>query len=186
MGERPDAGVLAGALADESRRRAFAAVQLGAATLDEVIAVGSLTATQAGKALGKLVEAGVVSGDGGRLAVVAEVFQVAARDALSRPATGEHADLPAAQRRVMQAFVVDGRLQRVPADRSKRLVVLDWLAQAFEPGRRYSEQMVNLLLGQRHPDTAALRRYLVDEGFLDRAGGEYWRAGGTVPGEEPS
>ena len=23
-------------------------------------------------------------------------------------------------------------------------------------------------------------RYLVDEGFLDRAAGEYWRAGGTV------
>jgi len=30
------------------------------------------------------------------------------------------------------------------------------------------------------PDYAALRRYLVDEGFLDRADGVYWRAGGTV------
>jgi hypothetical protein len=30
-----------------------------------------------------------------------------------------------------------------------------------------------------HPDTAALRRYLVDEGILDREHGEYWRAGGT-------
>jgi hypothetical protein len=40
--------------------------------------------------------------------------------------------------------------------------------------------MVNLILGKRHADTAALRRYLVDEGLLDRAGGEYWRAGGTV------
>ena len=26
----------------------------------------------------------------------------------------------------------------------------------------------------------ATRRYLVDEGFLDREAGEYWRAGGTV------
>ena len=40
--------------------------------------------------------------------------------------------------------------------------------------------MVNLILGQRHADTAALRRYLVDDGFLDRADGQYWRAGGTV------
>jgi len=31
-----------------------------------------------------------------------------------------------------------------------------------------------------HPDHAALRRYLVDEGFLERAGGIYWRTGGTV------
>ena len=41
--------------------------------------------------------------------------------------------------------------------------------------------MVNLMLGRWHPDTAALRRYLVDEEFLDRAAGEYWRAGGPVP-----
>ena len=35
-------------------------------------------------------------------------------------------------------------------------------------------------LAQVHPDTAALRRYLVDEGLMSRRGGEYWRAGGTV------
>jgi hypothetical protein len=74
----------------------------------------------------------------------------------------------------------DGRLEQIPTARSKRLVVLDWLAQDFEPGRRYSEQMVNLVIGRRHPDAAALRRYLVDENILDRAGGEYWRIGGTV------
>jgi hypothetical protein len=73
-----------------------------------------------------------------------------------------------------------GRLVRVPAVRSKRLVVLDWLAQRFEPGRRYSEAMVNLVLGQVHTDTAALRRYLVDEGFMARDHGEYWRIGGSV------
>ena len=50
-------------------------------------------------------------------------------------------------------------------------MVLDWLAQEFEPGRRYSEAMVNLILGQRHPDTAALRRYLVDDEFLRARGG---------------
>ena len=83
-------------------------------------------------------------------------------------------------RRVFDAFVRDGRLTQIPTSRQKRLVVLDWLAQEFDPGTRYSEPMVNLILGKRHADTAALRRYLVDEGFLDRAGGEYWRAGGTV------
>jgi len=29
-------------------------------------------------------------------------------------------------------------------------------------------------------DHAALRRYLVDEGFLSRQAGVYWRSGGTV------
>ena len=83
-------------------------------------------------------------------------------------------------RKVMRAFVVDGSLTSIPTSHSKRLVILDWLAQLFEPGRHYSEQMVNLILGQIHPDTTALRRYMVDAGFLDRAAGQYWRSGGTV------
>lgn len=84
--------------------------------------------------------------------------------------------------KVMRAFVVDGRLTSIPASHSKRLVILDWLAQLFEPGKHYSEKMVNLILGQHHPDTAALRRYMVDDGFLDREAGQYWRSGGTVAG----
>jgi hypothetical protein len=40
--------------------------------------------------------------------------------------------------------------------------------------------MVNLMLGQAHPDTAALRRYMVDAEILTREHGEYWRSGGTV------
>ena len=86
--------------------------------------------------------------------------------------------------KVMRAFVVDGRLTSIPTSHSKRLVILDWLAQLFEPGRRYSEQMVNLMLGKHHPDTAALRRYMVDAGFLDREAGQYWRSGGTVEPRE--
>jgi hypothetical protein len=82
--------------------------------------------------------------------------------------------------KILRAFVKDGRLTSIPTKHGKRQAVLNWLAQEFEPGRRYSEAMVNLILGQRHADTAALRRYLVDDGYLDRANGEYWRTGGTV------
>ncbi len=62
----------------------------------------------------------------------------------------------------------------------KRLVVLDHLAQVFEPGVRYPEQEVGVLLRAFHPDHASLRRHLVDEGFLSRADGVYWRSGGTL------
>ncbi len=82
--------------------------------------------------------------------------------------------------RELRAFVRDGRIITIPAKHAKKLVLLDWLAQDFEPGKRYSEQMVNLIIGQRHPDTAALRRYLVDEGFMAREAGQYWRAGGST------
>ena len=81
---------------------------------------------------------------------------------------------------MLRAFVRDGRLRSIPASRTKRLVILDLLAQEFEPGRHYTERAVDETLRRWHDDVAALRRYLVDEGLLDRAGGEYWRAGGRV------
>ena len=83
--------------------------------------------------------------------------------------------------RVLSHFLTDdGRLHTIPSKRSKRLVVLDHLAQRFEPGRVYTEAEVNESLSQVHSDYAALRRYLVDDLFLTREAGHYWRSGGTV------
>lgn len=81
---------------------------------------------------------------------------------------------------VLARFLTGGRIAQMPAKRSRRLVVLDHVARAFEPGRRYAERDVNVVLRAFFTDYAALRRYLVDEGFLARDAGEYWRAGGHV------
>jgi hypothetical protein len=175
-----DATALVGLLADAHRRRVVAAIELGALHLDEVVAATRLTSPQVAKALGKLVETGLVIHNADGLAVAGDSFQHAARRANTRPASTEFDDAPDDARKVLRSFVVDGRLQSIPVAESKRLVILDWLAQDFEPGTTYSEKMVNLILGKRHADTAALRRYLVDYSFLDRAEGQYWRSGGTV------
>ena len=82
---------------------------------------------------------------------------------------------------VLRTFVdADGRVAQMPAKRVKRLALLDHVAGSFEVGRRYSEKEVTAVLKRIHHDHAALRRYLVDEGFLSRDHGEYWRSGGTV------
>ena len=81
---------------------------------------------------------------------------------------------------VLKTFFRDGRLTDVPTKRSKRLIVLERIALEFEPGVRYDEKHVNAIVGRFHSDHAAIRRYLVDEGFLDRDHGEYWRTGGRV------
>src|SRR5450432_1896675 len=82
---------------------------------------------------------------------------------------------------LLRAFTSHGRIETMPARQSRRRLLLDKIAQAFEPGVRYSERHVSLFLGALHPDYAALRRYLVDEQFLSRSDGQYWRSGGTVP-----
>ena len=81
---------------------------------------------------------------------------------------------------VLRTFFRDGRLTEIPMKESKRRIVLERIAIEFEPGRRYDEQEVNVIVGAFFNDYAAIRRYLVDEGFLDRDHGVYWRSGGRV------
>jgi hypothetical protein len=82
----------------------------------------------------------------------------------------------------LRPYVRDGRISVIPAKRAARLLLLDQVAQAFEPGRRYDEASVNETLKGLYDDHATLRRYLVDEELMSRTpDGTYWRSGGTVP-----
>lgn len=182
MAERAalDAGAIVGLLADDERRRVAAAIILGAGSVDAVAAASGLALDRVSRALGRLADGGLVVDDAGGLTVDGAAFQRAARAARARPPRTEHAGESGERRKVLDAFVRDGRITSLPSAHGKRLVVLDWLSQSFEPGVRYPEREVNEILATRHPDTAMMRRYLVDEGLLDRAGGEYWRSGGTV------
>jgi hypothetical protein len=83
----------------------------------------------------------------------------------------------------LRPFIRDGKIVAMPRRRAKRLILLDALAQAFVPGRHYTEIEVNDALRAVYPDFATLRRSLIDDGFLDRDAGEYWRSGGAVTDE---
>ena len=80
----------------------------------------------------------------------------------------------------LRAYVREGRITALPARRTRRRLLLDQVAQAFEPGRRYPEAVVDEILKAVYDDHCTLRRYLVDESFMSRAAGVYWRTGGTV------
>lgn len=79
------------------------------------------------------------------------------------------------EEKILSNFVKDGRLVRMPARHGKKLVILRWLVERFEPGVSYPERQVNEILAQVDPDYAALRRYLVDAGLMQRDHGIYWR-----------
>ncbi len=86
-------------------------------------------------------------------------------------------DLPEDEfdRVVLRNFREGDRLTGIPVDRKKRLAVLRWLAAKFEPGRTYREAEVNEIIERHHPDYASLRRFLVDEGLMERERGIYRR-----------
>lgn len=91
--------------------------------------------------------------------------------------------MTASDEKVLNTFVRDGLLVSMPARHGKRLVILRWLAQRFEPGVSYPEHQVNGILQQVDPDYAMLRRYLVDADLLRREQGIYWR---TPQPEQPA
>jgi hypothetical protein len=95
-------------------------------------------------------------------------------DPVRQPARWAAGVAPEQREAVLRTFLTpEGRLRRLPAKLTKRLIV--------RPGLRYPEAEVNDLLRPVLDDVATLRRQLVDEGFCDRQHSHYWRTGGSAP-----
>lgn len=173
---RPD--TLCGLLAEPDRLAVFAAVVLGADVPSAVAARTGLHTREVEAAVRRLRRGGLVGIADGRLVARVSAFKDAVREYGSPAPPEQDLDPDRSRAAVLRAFLRDGRLLRIPAARSKRRIVLEHLVAVFEPGRRYPEREVDAVLRAWHDDHAALRRYLVDEGLMSRAGGEYWRSGG--------
>jgi hypothetical protein len=146
-------------------------------------------------AIGDLRAAGLVSVDGEHYEIDVAALRDAARaaadlDVPMDPIIGY--GMTDDEQAILRRFFAGRTVTEIPANRAKRQVLLQRLALEFDVGRRYTEREVNEILFAFHPDWSTLRRYLVDEGFLDREHLEeqnwYWRAGGRVtdlPSAEP-
>jgi hypothetical protein len=87
--------------------------------------------------------------------------------------SGEVTDDERERAKVLRDFFDGDRLKQIPAQRKRRVIVLQHLVARFDPERDYTERQVSDLLKQAHEDFATLRRELIDYGFMTRAGGVY-------------
>lgn len=87
---------------------------------------------------------------------------------------------PEEREKVIRAFTDNGRILGFPRKPSRKLILLDIIAQLFEPGVKYTELEVNALLRSIIDDYVTARRYLIDFQLLTREEGIYWRIGGSV------
>lgn len=90
-------------------------------------------------------------------------------------ALAEDVEGDAWERKVLNTFLKDDRLTKIPDTRKKRLVILKWLAAQFEEGVRYPEPELNEIIKRYHPDTATLRREMIGNNLMRREQGVYWR-----------
>lgn len=153
------------ALADDRARDVYARIVL-AQPVDE--ALDALSPGKRRRVLDTLLSAGLISPDGAGWRTEPEVFRDALRSA------------PAAPRAAgVDRFFVDGRLTVYPSRAADRdAVLLHIVGRMTEPGEILTERAVNDRLAAIVDDVAAMRRYLVDAGLLERSrdGGAYSRA----------
>jgi hypothetical protein len=171
------------ALADPERLAVAGVLARGDRTADDLADELDLSSRRVQTHLGKLTAAGVASVADDRRTYLLDVATLRAAAELVGPPRDAGLALGAAnddEQIVLRTFFRNGRLTEIPMKRSKRRIVLERIALEFEPGRRYNEKEVNAIVGVFLNDHAALRRSLVDEGFLDRDHGVYWRTGGRV------
>ena len=83
--------------------------------------------------------------------------------------------LKARHDRTDQFFRPDGTLISIPVKLPKKLAVLRHIASALSPDTKYPEKQLNEIIAKFHPDSAALRRYMIEYGILERDGESvYW------------
>lgn len=70
-------------------------------------------------------------------------------------------------------FTKDGKLKNFPAQRKKKLVVLEHMIQGLEFGKVYPEKELNEYLKQYYDDFATLRRELIMCQFMYRENNQY-------------
>jgi len=178
-------------LTDPTRLRVVGALSSADATVDELAERTGVARSAVDHHLTRLRKAGLVDAAGrwprARYHLKAERLNELGRDLdeLQRSATEpvpayaapEGRELEADEARVLDGFFEADRLTTIPANQSKRLVVLRYLRdRCFAEDRGYPEKEVNQRLALFHPDPASLRRYLVDAGLMTRESGAYRRA----------
>lgn len=183
MGEGMDGVAFLKAVLDPQRLAVLGLIAARPRRVAELAAALDTDERAVVEALATFVRGGVVEASAhGRYRLVPEALIGLARDLPQPPPVAREVGfgMTADEQAVLARFFRGYRLVEVPAQQAKRRVILERLALEFEPGARYAEAEVNAILARFHDDVASLRRHLVDEGYLDRAAGRYWRSGGRV------
>jgi hypothetical protein len=164
---------------DAERLKILGLLALEPRTIGQIAELLHLRPAAVSRHLEQLVELGLVKKADGTVSFDTGRLEELARRALSQSQPKAYLDNfegEAYDRKVLGDFLLpNGRLKDLPAQYKKRMVILRYFVNVFEPGVRYPEKKVNEKLKRFYDDTASLRRYMVDEGLLARHAGEYWR-----------
>lgn len=170
------------ALADASRLRILGILAGRECSVEELASLLKVKPPTVSHHLNKLKELGLVrmraEGTTHLYSLDEEALARLSKDVLTPEkmvSLADNVEGDAFERKVLRDFFEGERLRHIPANLKKKLVILRWLADQFEPGVRYPERQVNELLKRYHEDSAELRRGMIDHRLMRRENGVYWR-----------
>lgn len=172
------------AVVEPLRRAVLAQAAEGPVSIEEIASRTGASKREIAEAIGYLRTTGLID-EAGR--TDQSVFRNVAMALPSEQPEVIDGPWTASEAEILRRFFDGDRLRSVPSNIAKRRLVLEKVALRFEPGVRYHERDVNFTIQLIYADYAAIRRYLIDEGFMDRADGAYWRIGGrdAIPPDTP-
>jgi hypothetical protein len=180
MNEQPDILSFVKAMASAERLRIIGVLVRGRATQSEIAEQLHVSVRDIFDHLTFLSEVGVIHETDGVYDLDEKAIEALARGQFEgkRPSYEVTEDKPEDARKVLKNYLnPDGTLKQIPPAKNRLLIVLNFIVDAFAFDTNYTEKEVNTILRRFHLDTAALRRYLVDNGLMAREGdgSRYWR-----------
>ena len=180
MNENPEMLSFVKALASADRLRIIGVLVRGKATQSDIAEQLHLPIKDVFNHLAFLVEVGLVNETDGVYDLDEKTVENYARVQFEgkRPTFDANSEKTEDARKVLKNYLnADGTLKQIPSQGTKLLIVLNFIVDAFAYDTDYTEKEVNTILRRFHVDTAALRRYLVDNGLMAREsdGTRYWR-----------
>jgi len=180
MNEQPEILAFVKAMASVERLRIIGVLTRGRATQAEIAEQLHLPVRDVYDNLAFLTHVGVIHETDGVYDLDEKAIEAFARGQFEgkRPSYEASQEKPEDARKVLKSFLnADGSLKQIPPQGNKLLIILNFIVDAFAFDTNYTEKEVNTILRRFHVDTAALRRYLVDNGLMDREsdGTRYWR-----------
>ena len=179
MNEQPEILSFVKAMASAERLRIVGVLARGRATQSEIAEQLGVHVRDVFNHLAFLAEVGVITETDGVYDLDEKAIESFARGQFEgKRSSFEAKEEPEDVHKVLKNFInADGSLKQIPPQGYKLLIILNFIVDAFAFYMNYTEKEVNTILRRFHLDTAALRRYLVDNGLMAREsdGTRYWR-----------
>jgi len=180
MDTQPEILSFVKAMASADRLRIVGLLSQGSRRAAEIAEALGMHPSDLNRHLEQLTGSGVVEEADGVYDLNEKAIESLARGQFEgkRPVYVPEEDREEDVRKVLKTYLnADGTIRQIPQMGNKLLIILNFIVDTFSLDTNYTEKEVNTILRRFHVDTAALRRNLIDYGFMAREsdGTGYWR-----------